>query len=77
MRLICTTCGHVAHYGERCGAIDAAGDECDCVSTANLSMRQYANKGGNRKPDRLGGYPDRCVHARSLDVRCESCEKMP
>ena len=27
-------------------------------------------------PDNLGGYPDRCVHARALDAYCESCRRM-
>lgn len=29
-----------------------------------------------RYMDNLGGYPDRCIHARALDVYCESCGRM-
>jgi hypothetical protein len=29
-----------------------------------------------RAVDTLGGYPDRCVHSRALDVDCESCGRM-
>lgn len=29
----------------------------------------------DRMIDHLGGYPDRCVHRRPLDIECESCKK--
>jgi hypothetical protein len=29
-----------------------------------------------RYPDNLGGYPERCIHARPLIDDCESCRMM-
>lgn len=47
-------------------------------------LRAIANRAGAPNPgivqnyrqqDNLGGYPERCIHGRSLSEACESCER--
>lgn len=49
--------------------IPRIGRHYDWLNIDDLVSRQ-------KKSDNLGGYPNRCVHARALTVECESCRRM-
>jgi hypothetical protein len=35
--------------------------------------RLFIGDATRRMVDRLGGYEDRCVHGRGLDIECQTC----
>ena len=56
--------------------IDALKQELAEAKEYALKCDELRWKAEQSKPDNLGGYPDRCVHSRSLDVPCASCGRL-